>query len=63
MNQPKATSSAHFSLPKFARGDLEEIMKDMRPHEVSEIATDVPFFPYPDDTKSDAGSWSFPGLE
>jgi hypothetical protein len=63
MNQPKAASSARFALPKFGRGDLEEIMKDMRPHEISEIAPDLPFFPFPDDTRTDAESGSFPGLE
>jgi hypothetical protein len=64
MNQPKTASSAYFALPKFGRGDLEEIMKDMRPHEVREIASEVPFFPFPDDAKTDdAGSCSFPGLE
>jgi hypothetical protein len=49
MNLPRAASSAYFVLPKFAKGDLEEIMKTMRPHDVGEIACDValPFFPFP----------------
>jgi hypothetical protein len=63
MNQSKTASSAYFALPKFSRGDLEEIMKDMRPHEVHEIAPEMPFYPFPDDTKTDAESGSFPGLE
>lgn len=50
MNMPRAASSAYFALPKFAKGDLEEIMKAMRPHDVGEIAGDValPFFPFPE---------------
>ena len=50
MNLPRAASSAYFVLPKFANGDLEEIMKAMRPHDIGEIATDaaLPFFPFPE---------------
>lgn len=49
MNLPRAASSTYFVLPKFAKGDLEEIMKVMRPHDIGEIAMDVslPFFPFP----------------
>jgi len=60
MNLPRAASSAYFVLPKFAKGDLEEIMKAMRPHDIGEIASDVvlPFFPFPEgfDQRDQAGN-------
>jgi hypothetical protein len=64
MNLPRAASSAYFVLPKFAKGDLEEIMKAMRPHDIGEIATDaaLPFFPFPHDVGyADAEMGDIPG--
>lgn len=64
MNLPRAESSAYFVLPKFAKGDLEEIMKTMRPHDIGEIAPDValPFFPFPEDLDGwDPAAGDLPG--
>ena len=64
MNLPRAASSAYFVLPKFAKGDLEEIMKAMRPHDIGEIALDValPFFPFPEGFDArDPGARDLPG--
>jgi len=51
MDLPQAGSSAYFRIPKFPKGDLEEVMETLRPLDVTEIASDIelPFFPFPDD--------------
>lgn len=55
MNTPNtAASSAYFSIPRFSKGDLEEVMSTFRPHEFSEFSDclpdqDLPFFPFPSD--------------
>jgi len=50
---PAAASSSYFRIPRFSKGDLEEVMRSFRPHEIMELSascldTDLPFFPFPD---------------
>ena len=51
MDLPQAASSAYFRIPKFPKGNLEEVMETLRPMDVTEIASDIelPFFPFPGD--------------
>ena len=42
MSLPSAASSAFFSIPKFTRGDLEEVMGSLRPHEIGDLHGDLP---------------------
>ena len=51
MNLHRAASSAYFRVPKFSHGDLEEVMKSMRPQDIGDLSYDVPlpFFPFPGD--------------
>jgi hypothetical protein len=56
MDLPPAASSAYFRIPKFPKGDLEEVMRSLRPNDVREIASDIdlPFFPFPQDPENGA---------
>jgi hypothetical protein len=56
MSFPRAASSSYFAVPKFSRGDLEEVMKTMRPHDVGDLSYDVPlpFFPFPGERGADS---------
>ena len=52
MSTPNAASSAYFRIPRFSKGDLEEVMLSLRPHEITEISDDLagkdlPYFPFP----------------
>lgn len=55
MKTPDTASSAYFTIPRFSKGDLEEVMSSFRPHEISEFSQelsgmDLPFFPFPCDS-------------
>lgn len=55
MKTPNIASSAYFAIPRFSKGDLEEVMSSFRPHEFSEFSqeasdTELPFFPFPCDS-------------
>ncbi len=57
MNSPIAASSAYFPIPRFSKGDLEEVMSSLRPHEITELSEtlpdqDLPFYPFPGDTRT-----------
>lgn len=48
-----AASSSYFQIPRFSKGDLEEVMLSLRPHDIKELSglnwnEDVPFFHFPD---------------
>lgn len=52
MSVSPATSSSYFQVPRFSRGDLDEVITSMRPMDVLELSRerpdlDVPFFPFP----------------
>lgn len=54
MKTPDTASSAYFTIPRFSKGDLEEVMSSFRPHEIREFSqelfgVDLPFFPFPYD--------------
>lgn len=58
MKTPETASSAYFTIPRFSKGDLEEVMSSFRPHEISEFSKelsgmDLPFFPFPGDAGND----------
>jgi hypothetical protein len=63
MDLPQAASSAFFRIPKFSKGDLEEVMESLRPHDVRELASDIdlPFFPFPQDAGEKQTDASSPG--
>lgn len=59
MKTPDTASSAYFTIPRFSKGDLEEVMSSFRPHEISEFSQDLsgmdlPFFPFPQDSGNDS---------
>lgn len=52
MSASPAASSSRFPIPRFTRGDLDEVIASMRPMDVLELHRalpdlDVPFFPFP----------------
>jgi hypothetical protein len=63
MDLPQAASSAYFRIPKFSKGDLEEVMESFRPHDVRELASDIdlPFFPFPEGEGPQAEEDASPG--
>jgi len=51
MSVSPAASSSYFQIPRFTRGDLDEVIISMRPMDVLELSRelpdlDVPFFPF-----------------
>lgn len=58
MSVSPAASSSYFQIPRFTRGDLDEVIASMRPMDVLELSRalpdlDVPFFPLPGACGSD----------
>lgn len=54
MPSANAASSSFHVMPRFSKGDLDEVMSSMRPLDVAELwrsipNLDVPFFPFPVD--------------
>ncbi len=52
MSVSPAASSSYFQIPRFTRGDLDEVIISMRPLDVLELSRDlpdqdVPFYPFP----------------
>jgi hypothetical protein len=59
MKTPNVASSAYFAIPRFSKGDLEEVMSSFRPNEFSEFSQDaldrdLPFFPFPEDSRNES---------
>lgn len=60
-NPAPAASSSYYRVPKFSMGDLEEVMRTFRPHDITDLSTslldeELPFFPFPDSHKPDGGT-------
>jgi hypothetical protein len=48
-----AASSSYFQIPRFSKGDLEEVMLSFRPQDIRDLSgsnwnEDVPFFHFPE---------------
>jgi hypothetical protein len=59
MKSSDTASSAYFTIPRFSKGDLEEVMSSFRPHEITEFSQDLPgmdlpFYPFPRDAGSES---------